>query len=49
MFLYDADGEQVGFATSFMYSPVLQRHIGIARVPVESAEAGLPGVTWKCP
>ena len=34
MFLYDDDGEQVGFATSFMYSPVLQRHIGIARVPV---------------
>ena len=31
--LYDADGgEQVGYATSFMYSPVLQRHIGLARV-----------------
>ncbi len=40
MFLYDDDGEQVGFATSFMYSPVLQRHIGIARVPVASAVAG---------
>ena len=40
MFLYDADGAQVGYATSFMYSPVLQRHIGIARVPVESAKPG---------
>ena len=40
MFLYDADGEQVGYATSFMYSPVLQRHIGIGRVPVESAKPG---------
>jgi aminomethyltransferase len=40
MFLYDDAGAQVGFATSFMYSPVLQRHIGIARVPVASAAAG---------
>ena len=40
MFLYDADGAQVGYATSFMYSPVLQRHIGIARVPVDSAKPG---------
>ena len=42
MFLYDDDGAQVGYATSFMYSPVLQRHIGIARVPVESAQPGSP-------
>lgn len=40
MFLYDDDGAQVGFATSFMYSPVLQRHVGIARVPVASAAPG---------
>jgi aminomethyltransferase len=40
MFLYDDEGEQVGFATSFMYSPVLQRHIGIARVPLASAAPG---------
>jgi aminomethyltransferase len=40
MFLYDDDGTQVGFATSFMYSPVLQRHIGIARVPLASAAPG---------
>ncbi len=30
--LYDGDGSQVGYATAFMYSPVLQRHIGMARV-----------------
>lgn len=30
--LYDDAGTQVGYATSFMYSPVLQLHIGIARV-----------------
>ena len=40
MFLYDDEGEQVGFSTSFMYSPVLQRHIGIARVPVATAKPG---------
>ena len=34
MYVYDDDGEQVGYATSFMYSPVLQRHIAIARVPL---------------
>ena len=30
--LYDGEGAQVGYATAFMYSPVLQRHIGMARV-----------------
>lgn len=31
--LYDESGAaQVGYATSFMYSPVLQQHIGLARV-----------------
>ena len=30
--LYDASGARCGYATSFMYSPVLQRHIGLARV-----------------
>ena len=31
--VYDAGKtEQVGYATSFMYSPVLQRHVGLARV-----------------
>ena len=40
--LYDAraGGSQVGYATSFMYSPVLQRHIGLARVRPELAAPG---------
>jgi aminomethyltransferase len=39
--VYD-DGyqEQVGYATSFMYSPMLQRHIAIARVRPELARLG---------
>lgn len=36
----DGSGEQVGYATSVMYSPVLQRHIGIARVLPDMAEPG---------
>ena len=40
--LYDDRGEQVGYATSFMYSPVLQRHIGLARVRPQLAAAGTP-------
>ena len=44
--LYDGAGsgagEQVGFATSFMYSPVLQRHIGLARVRPPYAPPGTP-------
>ncbi|HEX4934389.1 MAG TPA: glycine cleavage T C-terminal barrel domain-containing protein, partial [Gemmatimonadaceae bacterium] len=36
--VYDDDYQsQVGYATSFMYSPMLQRHIAIARVPVAAA------------
>ena len=35
--LYDADGSHIGYATAFMYSPVLQRHIGMARVRPEHA------------
>lgn len=30
--LYDGQGDQAGYVTSFAYSPVLQRHIGLARV-----------------
>ena len=33
-------GEQVGYVTSFCYSPVLQRHIGIARVRPDLAAPG---------
>jgi aminomethyltransferase len=43
MYVYDDDGAQVGYATSFMYSPVLQRHIAIARVPL--AAAATPGTS----
>lgn len=32
MMLYDAEGERAGWASSFMYSPMLQRHIALARV-----------------
>jgi aminomethyltransferase len=39
--VYGADG-QAGYATSFMYSPVLQRHIAIARVRPDQAEPGTP-------
>jgi aminomethyltransferase len=38
--LYDGEGQQIGYATSFMYSPVLQRHIGLARVRPPLAEPG---------
>jgi len=41
-----ADGDhgdgQAGYATGFMYSPVLQRHIAIARVRPDLAEPGTP-------
>jgi glycine cleavage system T protein (aminomethyltransferase) len=39
--LYDADenGTNAGYVTSFMYSPVLQRHIGLARVRPDLAAA----------
>jgi aminomethyltransferase len=41
--VYGGDGDgQVGYATSFMYSPVLQRHIAIARVRPDLAEPGTP-------
>ena len=40
--LYDAStgGGQIGYTTSFCYSPVLQRHIGLARVRPDLATAG---------
>ncbi len=38
--LYDADYQRVGYATSFMYSPVLQKHIAIARVKPGLAKPG---------
>lgn len=38
--LYDDAGERAGYATSLMYSPVMQRYLGIARVKPEHAAAG---------
>jgi aminomethyltransferase len=38
--VYDADRSRVGYATSIMYSPVLQRHIALARVRPDLAKAG---------
>ena len=39
----DGRRPQVGYVTSFIYSPVLQRHIGLARVRPDLAAAGHRG------
>jgi glycine cleavage system aminomethyltransferase T len=38
--VYDDALEQIGYTPSFVYSPVLQRHIGIARLRPEHAAVG---------
>ncbi|MBA2530793.1 MAG: aminomethyl transferase family protein [Nocardioidaceae bacterium] len=38
--LYDDDGNRIGYATSLMYSPMLQRHIAMARVRPDCATLG---------
>jgi aminomethyltransferase len=38
--LYDEQGRPAGYTTSFLYSPVLQRHIGLARVRPDLAAPG---------
>ena len=38
--VYDDARQRVGYATSFMYSPVLQRHIALARVRPDLAKSG---------
>ena len=38
--LRDDTDAQIGYVTSFFYSPILQRHVGIARVPPALAEPG---------
>jgi aminomethyltransferase len=38
--LYDDAGERIGYSTSQMYSPMLQRHIAIARVRPDLAAPG---------
>ncbi len=40
LFVYDDDMQQVGYASSSMYSPMLQRHIAIARVRPNLARPG---------
>jgi aminomethyltransferase len=40
MMVYDDAVQRVGYATSFMYSPVLQRHIALARLTPEMAKPG---------
>ena len=47
--LYDDEGERIGYATSLMYSPVLQRHIAMARVRPEHAASGSHGATSSSP
>ncbi len=39
-YVYDDDGAQLGYATSLMYSPMLQRHIALARVPLDRTKPG---------
>jgi aminomethyltransferase len=38
--LYDRAGNRIGYATSLMYSPVLQRHIAMARVQPDHGTVG---------
>lgn len=40
MMLYDEDLNRIGYTPSFVYSPMLQRHIGIARVRPEFGAIG---------
>ncbi|HEU4919551.1 MAG TPA: aminomethyltransferase family protein [Candidatus Limnocylindrales bacterium] len=39
-YVYDDKLNQLGYATSQMYSPMLQRHIALARVPLDRAAPG---------
>jgi aminomethyltransferase len=39
-YVYDAELNQLGYATSQMYSPMLQRHIALARVPLDRVAEG---------
>ena len=39
-YVYDDAGTQLGYATSLMYSPMLQRHIALARVPLDRTKPG---------
>ena len=39
-YIYDDQLNQLGYATSQMYSPMLQRHIALARVPLDRTAVG---------
>ena len=39
-YIYDDELNQLGYATSQMYSPILQRHIALARVPLDRSAPG---------
>ena len=39
-YVYDDELNQLGYATSQMYSPILQRHIALARVPLDRTAPG---------
>ena len=39
-YIYDDELNQLGYATSQMYSPILQRHIALARVPLDRTAPG---------
>jgi aminomethyltransferase len=39
-YVYDDQLNQLGYATSQMYSPMLQRHIALARVPLDRTTPG---------
>jgi glycine cleavage system T protein (aminomethyltransferase) len=39
-YVYDDAGTQLGYASSLMYSPMLQRHIALARVPLDLTKPG---------
>ena len=39
-YVYDDELNQLGYATSQMYSPMLQRHIALARVPLDRTAEG---------
>jgi len=40
MMIYDDNVERIGYTPSFVYSPVMQNHIGIARIRPEHAKVG---------
>ena len=39
-YIYDDELNQLGYATSQLYSPILQRHIALARVPIHLTAPG---------